>query len=98
MNQVCLRNKIVEQLDLMYSRCDGYGKNPFTVNVITFSGHGLTYINGDAIAAIPEFPTKDKKNKVVRFINFTDLARKFAERKKTLTIFILSMCRIFLDE
>jgi hypothetical protein len=38
----------------MISRCDGIGKNPFTVNIITFSGHGITF-NRDAIAAIPEF-------------------------------------------
>ena len=94
MNQKGLRQKIVEQLEKMYDRCDGIGENPFTVNVITFSGHGITF-DGDAIAGIPEYETKDKdQGKVLRFINFTAWARKFAERKNTLTIFILSMCRI----
>ena len=37
----------------MYERSVGTGRNPFTVNVITFSGHGVTY-DGDAIAVIPE--------------------------------------------
>jgi hypothetical protein len=30
----------------------GRGANPYTVNVITFSGHGFEY-GGDAIAIIP---------------------------------------------
>ena len=39
----------------MISECSGKGrKNPFAVNVITYSGHGITF-DGDAIAAIPEF-------------------------------------------
>jgi len=38
----------------MVSRSDGIGKNPYTVNVITYSGHGITF-DGDAIAVIPEF-------------------------------------------
>ena len=31
----------------------GIGKNPYTVNVITYSGHGFSF-NGDTIALIPE--------------------------------------------
>jgi hypothetical protein len=81
----------------MISTCDGNGINPFVVNVITFSGHGITYDN-DAIAVIPEFDEEikqnDEKQKVLRFINFSHWARKFAEIKNTLSIFILSMCRI----
>ena len=83
----------------MYSRCrsDDFGENPFVVNVVTYSGHGITF-DGDAIAVIPEYEAGKKsdedQNKVLRFINFTDQARKFAEIKNTLTIFILSMCRI----
>ncbi len=38
----------------MYSECNEWGSNPFTVNIITFSGHGITF-DGDAIAVIPEF-------------------------------------------
>ena len=81
----------------MISTCDGNGINHFVVNVITFSGHGITYDN-DAIAVIPEFDEEikqnDEKQKVLRFINFSHWARKFAEIKNTLSIFILSMCRI----
>jgi hypothetical protein len=33
----------------------GAGKNPYTVNVFTFSGHGVDF-EGDAIAVIPELP------------------------------------------
>ena len=45
---------IIEELENMASRCDENGKSLFTVNVITYSGHGFTF-NGDAIAAIPEY-------------------------------------------
>jgi hypothetical protein len=54
MKQINLRSKIMDKLDNMVSRCDGIGKNPYTVNVITYSGHGFTF-DGDAIAAIPEY-------------------------------------------
>ena len=60
----------------MYSRCrsDDFGENPFVVNVVTYSGHGITF-DGDAIAAIPEYleeKKSDEDEKVLRFINFTD--------------------------
>ena len=80
----------------MLLRCGGIGENPFVVNFITFSGHGITF-DGDAIAVIPEYEDEMKSEdqpKVVRFINFSDWARGFAEIKNTLSIFILSMCRI----
>lgn len=80
----------------MLNKCDGKGKNPFIVNVITFSGHGITF-DGDAIAVIPEYEREDQK-KVVRFINFSDWARGFAEKSNTLSIFILSMCRVEIKE
>jgi hypothetical protein len=44
----------------MVTKCDGIGMNPFVVNVITYSGHGITF-DGDAIAVIPEFEEGDKK-------------------------------------
>ena len=51
------------------------GKNPFVVNFITYSGHGITF-DGEAIAAIPEYLEEQKtdvnQEKVLRFINFTD--------------------------
>ena len=84
----------------MLSKCDGIGLNPFTVNVVTFSGHGITF-DGDAIAVIPEYLEEKKtgvdQDKVLRFINISYWAKRFAERKNTLTIFVLSMCRIQVD-
>jgi len=78
----------------MVSKCDGKGRNPFVVNVITFSGHGITF-DGDAIAVIPEYnDNSNKDEKDIRFINLSDWARRFAEIKYTLSIFILSMCRV----
>ncbi len=65
----------------MVNKCDGKGKNPFIVNFITFSGHGITF-DGDAIAAIPEYEEEinnEERPKVVRYINFSDWARRFAE-------------------
>ena len=38
----------------MFNNCAGKGNNPYVVNVITFSGHGITF-DGDAIAVIPEY-------------------------------------------
>ena len=69
--------------------------------MVTFSGHGITF-DGDAIAAIPEYLEEQKtdvnQEKVLRFINFSDWARRFAQIKNTLTIFILSMCRIEVEK
>jgi hypothetical protein len=101
MKQFNLRYKILDLLKTMHSKCDGDGFNPFTVNVVTFSGHGITF-DGDAIAAIPEYLEEQKtdvnQEKVLRFINFSDWARRFAQIKNTLTIFILSMCRIEVEK
>jgi hypothetical protein len=44
----------------MLSLCAGLGSNPYVVNFITFSGHGITY-EGDAIAVIPEYENLEKK-------------------------------------
>ena len=38
----------------MFNERHGNANNPYSVNVITFSGHGFTF-DGDAIAAIPEY-------------------------------------------
>lgn len=54
MKQINLRSKIIEQLERLVSKCDGIGKNPFVVNIVTYSGHGITF-DGDAIAVIPEY-------------------------------------------
>ena len=80
----------------MFSRCSGQGKNPYNVNVITFSGHGISF-EGDAIAIVPEFYKNGKKLgedvKFARFINMSGLARKFASIPHSINIFIMSMCR-----
>ena len=57
----------------MISQCTGSGLHPFVVNVIAYSGHGITF-DGDAIAAIPESPGTNKAGdqKFLRFINFSD--------------------------
>ncbi len=80
MFQTNLRSKILHTIESMRSGCTGLGRNPFTVNVITFSGHGFT-LNGDTIAVIPEYDSNDKGKsgkKEARFINFSGLARKLA--------------------
>lgn len=65
----------MQQIEVLFNSTLSIGKNPFTVNVISFSGNGFHY-NGDEIGIIP-----DKNNEgdfEVRFINFSGLARKFA--------------------
>jgi len=57
----------------------------------------MTHENGDALGIIPELkklPGPDGGEEVaIRFINFSTLARKLAEKRYTLNIFLLSMCR-----
>ena len=60
--------------------------NPYVVNVITFTGYGFT-LGGDYIFIVPETSEKDR---LVRFINVSGLARKFASRKFALNLFILN--------
>ncbi len=43
--------------DIMYDRIISIGENPYSVNVITYSGHGITF-GGDAIAVIPDRKSK----------------------------------------
>ncbi len=81
----------------MIDRCSGFGKNPYTVNVITFSGHGLTY-DGDTIAVIPELPDRASTEKDLRFINMSGIARKFAAKNYSINLFLMSMCRSRFDE
>ena len=91
----------MNQTDKMFNHCSGLGSNPFSVNVITYSGHGITY-NDDAIAVIPEFSSQDQGDSVevkdMRFINMSGLARKFASIDHSINIFIMSMCRVHIDK
>jgi hypothetical protein len=49
----------MKKIDVLFDRTLGVGLNPYTVNVITFSGHGID-ISGDAIAVIPELPVNEE--------------------------------------
>ena len=55
-----LKKRIDDQLQNMLNKCDGKGNNPFVVNVITYSGHGITH-ESDAIAVVPEYQNKAEK-------------------------------------
>ena len=70
-----MRDKIIEKLDEIYSNKNENKENPFKVNVISFSGHGITF-DGDAIGVIPQYDGKYKY--APRFINISGYARKFA--------------------
>jgi hypothetical protein len=69
------------------------------VNVITFSGHGFTF-GRDSIAVIPDHYKNERGElcPTLRFINMSAWARKFAWIRHCLTVFILSMCRVFIPE
>lgn len=57
-----MRTRIVNELEEFYSSTPGIGKNPYTVNVITFSGHGYDH-EGEAIAVVAELEQKDSAEK-----------------------------------
>jgi len=91
-----MHKKTLDMIDTVYNNICGLGKNPFSVNVITYSGHGITF-GSDAIAVIPS--RKPKESDVdARFINMSALARKLASKENSLNIFILSMCRTLLKD
>ena len=85
------RDTILKQFDEMINRSIGEGLNPYTANVVSFSGHGL-HMDGDAIAVIPQTIGEDEGE--ARFINLSAYARKLAAQNNTLSVFICSMCRI----
>ncbi len=47
-----MRENILTQIERIINGSSRKGINPYKVNVITFSGHGIA-VNGDAIAVIP---------------------------------------------
>ncbi len=85
-----MRENILSQLEKMITWSSVPSFNPYKVNVITFSGHGIA-VEGDAIAVIPQ-KVGDKKE--ARFINMSGFARKFAEKECTINFFLMSMCRL----
>ena len=70
--------------------------SPWSVNVVTYSGHGITY-EGDAVAIIPQ-KTLNPETKTFfykpRFINMSGFARKLASNDFSVNIFLMSMCRL----
>ena len=87
-----MRGRILNRIDEMLSACIGIGKNPFVVNVVTFSGHSIL-ADGDTIFVVPESEVGGD-HKTARFINVSGLARKFAERNNTLSVFIMNTSSI----
>ncbi len=81
-------------IEKMIQSCSGIGSNPYSVNVISFSGHGLNF-DGDAIAVMPSI---SKVVNEIRFINLSGIARKFAAIPYSLNIFLCSMCRLKLSD
>lgn len=64
------------------------GQNPYTVNLIQFSGHGYINSKNEAICIVPE-----KHSKSIRIINFDKLAETFASKEYSINIFLFSACR-----
>ena len=81
-------------IEKMIQSCSGIGSNPYTVNVISFSGHGINF-DGDTIALMPQFSNGVYET---RFINLSGFARKFAAIPYSLNIFLCSMCRLKLSD
>ena len=52
-NRSNAREKAIKKLEELYISTLGYDRGPLFVNVVTFSGHGITF-DGDAIAVIPK--------------------------------------------
>ncbi len=85
-----MRENILNQIEKMINWSSVPSLNPYKVNVITFSGHGIA-VEGDAIAVIPQ---KNGDKKEARFINMSGFARKFAAKECTINLFLMSMCRL----
>ena len=52
-----MHKRTLNMTDIMYDRIISIGENPYSVNLITYSGHGITF-GGDAIAVIPDRKSK----------------------------------------
>ena len=71
-NKAGFRDKIIKKFEEMLSHCKVKGNNPYFVNVITFSGHGITYQN-EAIAVISE-EIKGEDGEVKRVFLFINIS------------------------
>lgn len=49
--------RTLNMTDIMYEKIISIGENPYSVNVITYSGHGISF-GGEAIAVIPNRKSK----------------------------------------
>jgi hypothetical protein len=61
-DDIKMRSKIIDELEDFFQSTPGRGKNPYTVNVITFSGHGYDH-EGESIAVITEREDKASTEK-----------------------------------
>ena len=76
----------------MLDASTGHGVNPYTVNFISYCGHGVIDQYGDALCVIPII-IKDSEDCVIKYVNFDEWARKFSNKKNTFNIFLFSACR-----
>ncbi len=58
----------MKYLENMFRHSSGMGSNPYTVNFISFGGHGI-YYRGDDLACIND--TRSATDLSLRFINFS---------------------------
>ena len=86
----------------MMNDANGKGINPYVVNFVSFSGHGVE-INGDAIALIPmqkvsstaEWPYE--KTSYISCLNISMWARKFSQKNGSVNIFLFNASRNTFD-
>lgn len=55
-------NRVIQKIEQVYKNCAGVGNNPYTVNIISFCGHGITY-NNDNIAVLVDSQRVDREVK-----------------------------------
>ena len=76
----------------MLDASTGHGNNPYTVNFISYCGHGVIDQFGDALCVIPIKP-KDSDEGIIKYVNFDEWARKFSNKINTINLFLFSACR-----
>ena len=81
----------------MLDASTGHGNNPYTVNFISYCGHGVINEHNDALCVIPIKP-KDSEEGIIKYVNLDEWARKFSNKINTINIFLFSACRSPLKE